>query len=620
MTEDAYDPTESSRIESDPVTMQVIGGELDTIVQEMGIRMVRSSYSPIIRENEDVGAGLYTVDGEQLAESDFTPMHVGSLPGYLDGLYEVFEERGLTLDEAVQPGDIFIHNHPYYGASHSFDPAIFVPIFYQEELIGWSAATAHLVDIGGRGVGYTIELDDMYEEGQLFKARRLYRDGEKVTDVWNHITDNTRTPDLNNGDIEAIISATRAGAERYLDLVEQKGLETIQSVGQDLLDYAELMMRNAVRKVPDGEYHAESYLDDDGVNRGKRLKVDVVATVQGSEITVDLSESADQVPTAFNVPFRGSTKVAIYFTLRAILLDTFTNDEWIPQNSGSFRPVHVTAREGSIFNPKPPAAAQARINQLDLLGDTLMMALSEAIPDKVVAGTNAQCNIANYSGLRPGTDEYWVYVQVTEGAYGASDGEDGMHAVDALIHNTRNRPVEDIELEDPLRVDRYELREDDQGAGKYRGGHGVVREMTFMADTDVSTISTGKYHRPPGLFGGEDAPSLEHWQLHMAEDDPTPDIYSERNQHIEDDTVGSEIEAVEELDATFDQTFERGDRFIMRIPSGGGYGNPLERPVESVYEDYLDGLISEQKARDSYGVVITDGNVDTEATADLRSR
>jgi N-methylhydantoinase B len=188
-------------------------------------------------------------------------------------------------------------------------------------------------------VGYTIELDDVYEEGQLFKARHLFQAGERVDDVWDHIFENTRTPDLNNGDIEAIISATRAGADRYLDWIEQKGLETVQAVEADLLDYAESMMRNEIGTIPDGTYQAESYLDDDGVHRAKPLKVDVRATIDGSEITVDLSDSADQVPTAYNVPFRGSTKVAIYFTLRAILLDTYTHDEWIPENSGSFASV-----------------------------------------------------------------------------------------------------------------------------------------------------------------------------------------------------------------------------------------------------------------------------------------
>lgn len=391
---DEFETTADSVIEGydiDPVTLQVIGGELDTIAAEMATNLIRSSYSSIIRESEDMGAGIFTADSRELCESDSTPMHVGSLVGYINGMYETFEERGVERDEVIGEGDVFIHNHPHYGASHSPDIAVAVPVFYEGEHVAWAANTAHHLDIGSATPGLAIDLEDMYAEGTLFRATKVYDEGERVDEIWNLLRDNVRTPREVIGDLQAQISSARAGRDRYLELIDKYGLETVQETGDALMDYAEALLREEIKQIPDGTYHAADWLDDDGRNRGERLKIDVEITVEGSDITVDLSGSADQTDTAYNVPFHGSTDVVTYFTIRSILMDTYTHDEYLPQNSGTFRPIHPKAREGCMFNPTPPTAAFARINQVDKMSDLIIQALAEAIRRRSAPAPAVRC-------------------------------------------------------------------------------------------------------------------------------------------------------------------------------------------------------------------------------------
>lgn len=627
--------------ELDPVTLQVIGGEFDTIADEMGQKMVRSSYSSIIRESEDLGAGLFLKNGDEIAESDYTPMHVGSLPGYIRGFYDCLEERGDDPEEVINEGDVFWHNHPYYGASHSPDIAILVPIFVDGEHVAWSADTAHILDIGTATPGITVDLYDMYGEGQLFKARKAISEGEQVKQVWDHFRENTRTPRMNEGDIQAMISAAKIGEERFHGLVEEWGLETVLQAGEDLMNYAEDLLRSKLRELPDGEWHEVAYLDDDKRNRSwledglseaereqrwmdERLKVDVKVEIDGDEITVDLTDSNDQVPTAFNVPNWGACKVAVFFTVRALLMDTYVHDEYIPQNSGTFRPINVETREGSMFEPVQPAAAYARINQVDVLGDLIVKSLRNAIPDRVMAGNAAQVFFTSYSGEDPDhPGEYWVYLEVNDGSYGGRPDKDGIDCVGALIHNTRNRPTEDVELSHPLRVERYEMRDGEgHGAGEYRGGHGVVRETTMLAPVVQTVEGDGGHNEPWGAFGGRDGAPASLWHIRPDDEDGTDTSwYSRRDRRPDDLDHGDDVE-VEQLYTGFDgHEYAPGDRHVCISPMSGGYGDPYDRPTERVYDDWRDDMITREIARRDYGVVITDdGELDEAATEDLRGQ
>jgi len=578
----------------DPVTLQVIGGELDTIAEEMSYKLIRSSYSSLIRESEDLGAGLFTEDGREICESDTTPMQIGSMepiPGEIDA---ALRERGLDPEEAIKPGDVFIHNHPHYGATHSPDMAIFLPIFHEGEHIGWSATNAHHLDIGAATPGLAVDLEDVYAEGNLFRGIKLYDGGERVDQMWHFLEENIRTSRTVLNDVQAQISACRAGRRRYLELIEEKGLETVQQAQEDLMAYSEALLRNEIAQLPDGTYTAESHLDDDGRNRDQHLPVHAELTVDGTDIVIDMSGSADQTPTGFNMPFQGSTKVSAYFVVRAVLMDTYTHDEFMPQNSGTFAPITVKAREGCLFNPEPPAAAFARSYMAVRMCDVLMEAFSQVVPEKICAGTGGHGYFISYAGTDD-DGEYWLYVEINEGSYGGRPERDGLDAVDVLFSNTQNQPSEDVELTYPMKVQQYELNtEDPPGPGRTRGGFGILRQQTFFTDVSVTSSADGHTQRRWGFDGGGDGSSGALTHVRPEGDDES--LYAKESGY----------------------KFAAGDSIRIKTANGGGYGDPHDRPAERVYEDYRDGLIDADHARDAYGVVIEDGDLDREATERLR--
>ncbi|MGP1254396.1 MAG: hydantoinase B/oxoprolinase family protein [Kiloniellales bacterium] len=580
-----------SQHEVDPITLQVIGGAFDTIAKEMGHILYRMSFSSIIRESQDLGAGLFDANFNTLCESDSTPLHIGSIPGYLRGVQETLQ--GGEWHE----GDVVIHNHPYYGASHSPDIAVVVPVFHEGQLVGFSANTAHHVDIGSATPGLIIDIPDVFAEGMLFAGIKLYEKGVRNEALWQFIGHNSRMPKQLRDDIEAQIASCRLGQRRFLELIETYGLETVQTASNQLMDYSERLLRRRITEIPDGEYYAEGFLDDDGRNRDVRLPVKVCVRIRGDSATVDLTGSSPQVPTGFNVPFEGSTKVACYFAFRALLLDTATSDEYVPQNEGSFRPIEVIAPKGSIFNPEFPAAAEARFTQCNRVIDCIIRALSPVLPERVSGGNSASLSFAAYSGVRPGGD-YWVFLEVNEGAYGGRPHSDGPDAIDNLMCNTRNNPIEDLGMHLPLVCDRYELRDDVMpGAGRYRGGIGVVKAQRFLTDGSMTHENDRHLDTPWGVFGGK------------------PGVVGKVELYN-----GAEPAAKEQLPAKFSGVpTKAGDVMAFYAPCGGGYGNPLERPPEQVREDVLDDFCTLKHAHEVYGVVLDDDmRIDWSATEQRR--
>jgi N-methylhydantoinase B len=560
----------------DPITLQVIGGALHSIAEQMGNVLYRMSYSSIIRESQDLGAGLFDQDFNTLAESDSTPMHIGSLPGYLRGI-----AKSIPLD-AWKPGDLVIHNHPYFGASHSPDIAIVMPVFHEGILVGFSANTAHHVDIGAATPGLIIDVPDMYAEGMLFNAVKLYEEGRRNEVMWRYIRDNTRVPSLVMGDLAAQIASAELGVRRFQELLATYGHGTVIQATRQLMDYSEAMLRRELAKIPDGDYTAEGFMDDDGRNRGKTLPVKVTVRIRGDSVEVDLTGSSPQVPTAFNVPFEGSTKVACFFAFRALLLDTYTNPDPIPANEGSFRPVSVVAPAGSIYNPIAPAAAEARFTQIQRVVDLIIKALAPVVPDRCTAGSAATLSFAAYSGVRPSGD-YWVFLEVNEAAMGGRPHSDGPDTVEELMRNTRNNPLEDLGMHLPLICDRYEMRDDVfPGAGKFRGGMGVIKSQRFLTPGSITHEADRHDDAPWGIFGGQ----------------------SGHGGRVEIYNAGSP-EHVAQHPAKFSGLrTEAGDVMSYISPCGGGYGDPLERDPSKVLDDILDGYIDVDHARDVYGVVV----------------
>lgn len=560
----------------DPITLQVIRGSFETIAEEMGHVLYRMSFSSIIRESQDLGAGLFDVNFNTLCESESTPMHIGSIPGYLRGIAETLE------DGEWYEGDAVVHNHPYFGSSHTPDLAIVVPVFFQGRLVGFAGNTAHHVDIGAATPGLIIDVPDVYAEGMLFAGTKLYRKGEPNNAMWNYIRRNSRAAGQLVMDIEAQVASARLGAKRFVELLEKYGEDMVFAAANQLMDYSERMTRQRISEIPDGDYTAEGWLDDDGRNRDKQLKVKVTVRVRGDEVEVDLTGSADQTPTAYNVPFEGSTKVAAYAGFRKLLLDAATSDTRVPSNEGSFRPIKVTAPLGSIFNPKAPASAEARFTQCNRMIDLIIRALAPVMPEKVIAGSSASISFAAYSGVRPSGD-YWVFLEVNEGAYGGRPQSDGPDCIDNLMANTRNNPLEDLAMHIPMICDRYELRDDmPPGAGEYRGGIGVVKAQRVLTPAFITHESERHTDAPWGIFGGLDGAVGRCTITNPTRPGDLRDMPSKFS--------GLAVEA--------------NDVMTYYSPNGGGYGDPLNRPALKVLEDVLDGFCTPERAREVYGVIV----------------
>jgi N-methylhydantoinase B len=519
---------------------------------------------------------LFDKDFNTLAESDSTPMHIGSLPGYLRGI-----AKSIPLDD-WKPGDLVIHNHPYFGASHSPDIAIVMPVFHEGVLVGFSANTAHHVDIGAATPGLIIDVADMYGEGMLFNAVKLYEEGRRNEVMWRYIRDNTRVPSLVMGDLAAQIASAELGVRRFQELLAAYGHGTVIQATRQLMDYSEAMLRRELAKIPDGDYTAEGFMDDDGRNRGKTLPVKVTVRIRGDAVEVDLTGSSPQVPTAFNVPFEGSTKVACFFAFRALLLDTYTNPDPIPANEGSFRPVSVVAPAGSIYNPIAPVAAEARFSQIQRVVDLIIKALAPVVPDRCTAGNAATLSFAAYSGVRPSGD-YWVFLEVNEAAMGGRPHSDGPDTVEELMRNTRNNPLEDLGMHLPLICDRYEMRDDVfPGAGKFRGGMGVIKSQRFLTPGSITHEADRHDDAPWGIFGGQ----------------------SGHGGRVEIYNVGDAGRVTQHPAKFSGLRTDAGDVMSYISPCGGGYGDPLDRDPSKVLDDILDGYIDVNHARDVYGVIV----------------
>ncbi|MGO9700364.1 MAG: hydantoinase B/oxoprolinase family protein [Xanthobacteraceae bacterium] len=576
----------------DPITLQVINGALQTIAEEMGHVLYRMSFSSIIRESQDLGAGLFDTDFNTLCESESTPLHIGSLPGYLAGI------RDTLQDGEWHDGDVVIHNHPYHGSSHSPDIAVVVPVFHEDTLVGYSANTAHHVDIGAATPGLIIDIPDVFAEGMLFAGTKLYERGKRNEAVWEFIRRNSRAARQLQDDLDAQIASARLGAKRFVELMDRYGRQLVLDATEQLMDYTERVLRQRIAAIPDGEYRAEGFLDDDGKNRDVRLPIKVCVRVTGDDIEIDLTGSSKQVETAFNVPFEGSTKVACFCAVRSLLLDAVTSDVKVPSNQGSFRPVKVTAPKGSIYNPIYPAAAEARFAQCNRVIDLIYKALAPVLPNDIIAGSSASLSFCSYAGIRPSGD-YWVFLEVNEGSYGGRPRADGPDSIDNLMANTRNNPIEDLAMHLPMICDRYELRDDVlPGAGKFRGGFGVVKAQRVLTDAFITHENERHHDVPWGIFGGDSG------QVGKV------DIYNVARpndiKHMPAKFSGMRVAA--------------GDVHVFYGPCGGGYGDPLERPAGKVLEDVLDGFCTAEHARLAYGVVVDPDaeSVDEAATKALR--
>ena len=545
---------------------QVIYGALTTLAREVGHRLKRAAYSSLIRESDDYGAAIVSSNFELLAEAETTPLQMGPLAGYCRGVIQSLELDGEELD----PTAIYLHNDPYRGASHTPDIGAIAPLYADGELFGFVGTAAHHVDIGAAVPGTCIiKAHDTFSEGIRLLAYPVEREGKPDKAAWRLIESNVRMPGLVIGDLRAQVAACRWGQLGFERLVERYGFQKIKESTQRLVHIAELRMREAIRELPDGTYSSTGYLDGYEDTGEVDIPIKVTMEIKDDEIHVDLTGSAPQLDHApINMPFYGTTDMAVLLTLRMLLLPE-TEHPNLPHNAGMFRPISIVAPEGTIVNPKFPAPTIGRFCGGQMVANLIVRAMQDVLSNHVCAGCSTT-KAVTFSSVRDG--ESWIYMDVTEGAYGGMQGLDGLDAVDVLYANTKNNPIEDIEVHYPLRVEKYELREDAAGDGQFRGGFGPMRDTRILVDGFISVEGDGFRHAPWGLKGGKDG--------------ATGGVMIFEDGDTEGRLLSSKI----------DNMFVKEGTIIRDLcPSGGGFGPPDKRDAQARQEDIDDSLVTKKE-------------------------
>ena len=570
----------------DPIRLEVIKNGFDAIADEIALILLRTAYSPIVRDSMDYSTAICGKDGLTLAQGLTTPLHLGSFYDAMQNLIGKYKSN-------IYDGDIFIGNDPYVASGqHLPDIYIIKPIFIEGQLQGWATTLAHHADVGGIIAGSnSIGSTEIYQEGLRIPFLKLYEAGKLNTAIWELITINVRVPDLVLGDLQAQIVACEIGSREYKEMFENYGIETLNIYAQELQQYAESLARTEIEEIPDGNYKFVDYIDGLG-EKPDPIKLNVSLIVSGDQVVIDWTGSSPQVKGGINSPLP-FTKAAAYTALRSIM----SSD--IPNCHGYTRPIKIIAPEGSITNPVLPAPCGARgITGLRMI-DCLFGALSEAVPNRVAADGWGGPSLPTFASFRDGKP--FVFTETLMGTWGAIAYNDGQDGVPHMGGNQSNVPIEMIELDYPLRIEEYGLVKDTGGAGKYRGGLSVIRSYRALEDDIMLSIRSDKRKFPPhGLFGGK-------------EGEPSMSILKS----------GKDESIIPTL-TTQPLYLKQNDLFQHVMAGGGGYGDPLEREPNLVLKDVIEEKISLNNALENYGVVIIKNSknkfsIDIDATNKLRN-
>jgi N-methylhydantoinase B len=551
----------------DPVTLEVIRNSLYTIAEEMGIRLQKSAYSSNIKTRLDFACAIFDSKARNIVQA----LHIPSILAALVNIVpSAIKEYGV---ENFRQGDAILINDPHRGGTHLPDIALISPIFYGPKLFGFVANIAHHQDVGGRAPGgVPADTSDIYQEGIIIPPIKLVEEGKIKEDILKLLLANVRAAWERAGDYRAQIAANKLGIRRVNELIEKCGLETLEIYMQEILNYTERRIRNALRKMPDGTYYAEDYLDSDGVS-DEPVKIATKVSIKGGEAIIDLSNCDKQGPGPMNSTLT-PTLSAIWYVFKCLV------DPDIPVNHGMYKPLKVIAPEGSVVNAKPPAAVAGCWEVAMRVSDVLVKALAKAIPDKVcAAGKGIICNVS-FGGIDPRSGRVYTFYETVGGGYGARPNKDGMEAVQYHLTNTQNAPVEELEVNYPVVIERYELIPDSDGAGKFRGGLGIRRDYRFPDHSAIfSIVSDRARFAPWGLKGG---------------------LEGRKSRYILNPDSQSEIE----LSSKSLIRLNPNDVISIQTPGGGGYGNPRERDRRKVLEDLKNEKISLERAINVYGLTI----------------
>ena len=561
---------------TDPVTREIVKNALMSAADTMALTVVRTARSAVIKHGMDFSTALFTADGQQVAQGLTLPPHLGSMAPALEGVMNAFGNDG-------EPGDVFANNDPYEGASHLPDIFLFKPIFANDTLMGWSCCIGHQTDIGGRVAGgNACDNTEIYQEGLILPPLKLYAKGELNQAVWRILEKNVRVPEKVLGDVQALLAAVRFGERDFLRLVDDYGFEELKNYMTDILDTTERLTRAEISNLPQGEWEFSDYIDNDGIDP-QPIEIHAKLKIQGDEVFVDFEGTSPQAKGSINPNF-AYTKSNVYATLKCVM------DPAIQSNSGFFRPFNITAPEGCFVNPQHPAPVAARGLAGFRICHTLFGALTQAMPGKIPAawgGGEIGVSFGGYDQNR----KAWVYLEfMNDGPRGGGPDADGGDGLSSPVLNMANTPIESIEADQPLLIERFGLYADTGGAGQYRGGLGLIRDYRILAEEATFQLRSDRTVFPPwGVDGGKPG---------------TP-----TRNYLNPDT------ALEELPGKKLMTLKKGDLYRVIQAGGGGYGDPLKRDAFAVLDDVQQEKLSLANARAEYGVVIDPETLELELVA-----
>jgi N-methylhydantoinase B/oxoprolinase/acetone carboxylase alpha subunit len=547
----------------DPITLEVVRNKLEGIANEMQTTLLHSAFSPIVKEGMDCSAAIFTADGQTIAQATAIPIHLATMIPALHAVMQKYPVAGMS------PGDVYILNDPYCGGTHLPDITLFVPVYAAERVVAFSVATVHHQDVGGMAPGsIPTNATEIYQEGLRLPPLK-YLDAGRVNETLEQVLRyNIRLSDTFMGDLHAQLAACNVGARRLAELTGVYGAETVERIFGVLLDRSETMTRAALRKLPEGTYRYVDYLDNDGVDLDRRVRIEVAVTVRDGSIHFDFTGTDRQLRGPLNCVPSGA-RAAAYYAVRAL------TDAQIPTNGGCFRPVTLHLPEGSLVNPVAPAPVNARTATIKRICGMMVSALSEALPERVPAASAGLSVMLAFGGRRPDGTPFIVSELIAAGT-GASAASDGVDCLQTDGSNSMNLPIESLGIEAPVRVLRFGLRTDSGGAGRQRGGLGVVKEYEFLAD-DIRLTYRGERHftAARGSAGGGPG-AMSRATIHRADGRTEP--------------IASKLVT----------TLARGDRLVVETAGGGGYGDPKTRSREALAADVSNRKVSANAAQEIY--------------------
>jgi N-methylhydantoinase B len=551
--------------QADPILFEVIRNALLEATEEMSATLQRTAYSTNVKTRLDYSSGFVDAKGRMVAQAFCQPPHLVTLGRIVPRAIKEYGAKNL------EPGDVLMVNDPHRQASHLNDIFLIAPFFYEGQLIGYVANICHHVDVGGGAPASIGTFREIYQEGLILPVIRLVVGGEIVPDILKMVLANVRAKKEVAGDLRAQIAANDMGIRRLTQLIDRYGIETVNCYIDKLIEYTEQRARAEIFKLPRGTFEAEAYLDDDGIT-SEPVHLKALVTLDGESVAFDFTGTDAQRAAPMNSNLT-QTFAACVFVLKCLV------DPDIPVNEGFYQVIRVIAPEGSVVNALFPTAIVGGWEVADRVCEVLFKALSPALPDRVPAGTKGMICHVGFGGIDPRTGDYYCFLETLGGGYGGRIGSDGPDAVQAQIQNTQNAPVEETELNYPVRIPSYSLIPDSEGPGRLRGGLGLCREYLFVDHEPVFTTLADRVKFPPwGLFGGEDGSPARYSLLSNGK---TRTIPSKGTIQVKD-----------------------GEMIRVETCGGGGYGPARERDPQLVLRDVREGKISASRARDRYGVEI----------------